>query len=99
MRASFSPTRRHAPRPACPVPPLRLKPLAAALSALCALAAPLHARTARDLSARMHVDGYTNDFASDESVFGIDPRSGLPQESGTDSPWANNDLTQMRVTW
>jgi hypothetical protein len=78
---------------------LRFPLVPAALAALSLLATPANATTARDLSARMRVDGYTNDFAADEKVFGTDPRSGLPQESSTDSPWANNDLTQIRVTW
>ena len=79
---------------------MRLRTLLIALAALGSLAAPAAALTARDLSARMHIDGYTNDFVDgDESVFGIDPRSGLPQESHTDSYWQNNELYQIRITW
>ena len=79
---------------------LRLRLLPAALVALSALAAPVSALTARDLSARVHLDGYTNEFVpGDEDVFGIDPRSGLLQESRTDSPWTNNEIYQIRVTW
>ena len=79
---------------------MRLRTLTAAFAALCLLAAPSHARTARDLSARMHIDGYTNDFITgDEDMFGIDPRSGLLQESLNDSPWQNNEITQLRITW
>ncbi len=82
---------------------LRLRTYVAALAALSALAAPSlsHAKTARDLSARMNIDGYTDEFiARDEDVFGSDPQTGKLQESRTDSKWGeNNELYQIRITW
>jgi hypothetical protein len=79
---------------------LRLRSLIAAAAVLCALAAPSFARTARDLGGRMTIDGYTSDFLpGDEDVFGYDPASGLLRESPNDSPWANNEVTQIRITW
>src|SRR5262249_38300353 len=73
--------------------PLRLLPLPAVLAATCALAGPALALTARDLSGRIDIDGYTSEFIpADEDVFGIDPRSGQLQESVNDSPWQNNEI-------
>ena len=79
---------------------MRLRTLFATLAALTALASAAHALTARDLSGRMRIDGYTKEFITgDEDVFGIDPRSGLDQESRTDSKWTNNEVYQIRITW
>jgi hypothetical protein len=80
---------------------LRLRILLAALAALCALAAPAVAKTARDLSGRMHIDGYTDEFiTNDEDVFATDPQSGKLQESHSDSKWGeNNEIYQIRITW
>lgn len=67
-----------------------------------ALALPVaaaHARTARDLNARMRIDGYVTDFVpGDEEVFGLDLR-GVPQEARDDSKWQNNEVYQIHVTW
>lgn len=58
------------------------------------------ATTARDLSARMRVDGFTSDFAGDEFVFGFNAAAGAPQEAPDDSRWGvNNDINQIRITW
>jgi hypothetical protein len=57
------------------------------------------ARTARDLGARMRIDGYSSDFVPvDEDVFGLSA-SGLPQEARDDSKWANNEIYQIHLTW
>lgn len=71
------------------------------MPALCValLATPAFARTARDLNARMRIDGYSSDFvAGDEDVFGLSA-SGLPQEARDDSKWQNNEIYQIHVTW
>ena len=61
---------------------------------------PAFARTARDLSARMRIDGYTSEFvADDEIVFGVDTLRALPQELSDDSKWQNNELDQIHLTW
>lgn len=63
-------------------------------------AAPAHATTARDLSARMRVDGFTDDFTDDEKVFGFIAGTDEPEEPADDSKWGvNEDLNQIRVTW
>jgi hypothetical protein len=65
-----------------------------------AVAAPAGARTARDLSSRMRIDGFTSDFADSERVFGVNPSLEEPEESTTDSQWGeNNDVNQIRITW
>ncbi len=82
------------------VPPVRLRTLLPLSAALLTLATAVHARTARDLSARMRIDGYTTEFiAGDEDVFGTDPQRGILQEPRDDSKWQNNEVYQVRVTW
>ncbi|MEO5616823.1 MAG: hypothetical protein ABIS67_03550 [Candidatus Eisenbacteria bacterium] len=67
--------------------------------ALALLASGADARTARDLSSRMRIDGYSSDFASgDEAVFGLDTR-GIAQEARDDSKWQNNEVYQIHLTW
>ncbi len=62
-------------------------------------AIPASARTARDLGARMRVDGYSSDFIpADEDVFGL-TAGGVPQEARDDSKWQNNEIYQIHVTW
>ncbi len=59
-----------------------------------------HGSTARDLSARFTVDGFTNDFAADEAVFGFNGPRNVPEESTSDSKWGpDNDVWNLRVTW
>ena len=71
----------------------------ALLLALVIPAAPAHARTARDLNARMRIDGYVTDFVpGDEDMFGLDA-SGAPEEARDDSKWQNNEVYQVRLTW
>lgn len=62
---------------------------------------PASARTARDLSARMRIDGYSAEFiAGDEDVFGLDSIRQVPQEPRDDSKWgANNEIHQIHLTW
>jgi hypothetical protein len=71
-----------------------------ALSLALALSASgADARTARDLSARMRIDGYSSDFApGEEAVFGLDSR-GIAQEARDDSKWQNNEVYQIHITW
>lgn len=79
---------------------MRIRISLVAFACLLAAASTSHAKTGRDLSTRMRIDGYTNEFIpGDEDVFGIDPRSGQDQESRSDSKWANNEIYQIRVTW
>lgn len=60
---------------------------------------PAAARTARNLDARMRVDGYSSDFVpGDEDVFGLTV-SGVPQEARDDSKWQNNEVHQVHITW
>lgn len=74
--------------------------LLCALAAITLAAPPSFAVTARDLSARMRVDGFTTDFTSDEAIFGVDPATGAPEEAVDDSKWGvNNDLNQIRISW
>lgn len=74
--------------------------LLCALAAITLAAPPSFAVTARDLSARMRVDGFTTDFTSDEAVFGVDSARALPEEAVDDSKWGvNNDLNQIRISW
>ena len=55
--------------------------------------------TARDLSGRIKIDGFTNDFSDDEKIFGFNAAQGLPEEASDDSKWDNNDISQIRITW
>ncbi len=75
------------------------RPLAVLLlAALCA--APAAAVTARDLSPRIRVDGFTNDFTDDEKIFGFNSAANAPEEATDDSRWGvNDDLNQIRITW
>lgn len=62
-------------------------------------APPASARTARDLNARMRIDGYTTDFVpADEDVFGL-TAAGVAEEARDDSKWQNNEVYQIHVTW
>lgn len=64
------------------------------------LASPALAVTARDLSARIRIDGFTNDFTEDESVFGVNAEASALEEATDDSRWGvNNDINQIRITW
>jgi len=82
-------------------PPIPVIPrLLCSLVAITLAAAPALAATARDLSARIRVDGFTADFTADEAVFGSAPGTGLIEEAVDDSRWGvNNDLNQIRITW
>ena len=78
---------------------MRVRLLAASLLAAL-LAIPALAVTARDLSARIRIDGFTNDFTADESVFGFNAELGAAEEAVDDSKWGvNNDLNNIRITW
>ncbi len=64
--------------------------------------------TGVDLSGRIVIDGYSEDFEADESLF-IDTlidvnNDGIPevvsQERDNDSKWGfNNDINQVKITW
>ena len=78
-----------------------MRRLAAVLATLSLLGAPslVGAVTARDLSARIKIDGYTGDFTDDETIFGVNPDGSL-QEATDDSKWGvNDDINQIRITW
>ena len=54
--------------------------------------------TGEDLSSRITIDGYTDDFDSDEAIL-IDSL-GNKLEYNTDSFWGeNNDIRMIDVTW
>lgn len=56
--------------------------------------------TARDLSGRMRVDGFTTEWTDDEKVFGFNPEANAPEEATDDSRWGvNNDINQIRISW
>jgi hypothetical protein len=86
---------------------VHLRRLPHALALATALAAALgasgsHATTARDLGARLRIDGNTSEWAAGEAVFGyrVTAEDSLPEEASDDSRWGvNNDLNQIRVTW
>ncbi|MFH1681156.1 MAG: hypothetical protein ABIH26_10990 [Candidatus Eisenbacteria bacterium] len=69
---------------------------------------PALATTGTDLSNRITIDGYSDDFTEDEVVF-IDTLidvngDGIPevvaQERNNDSKWGfNNDINQIKITW
>ncbi|OGF13017.1 MAG: hypothetical protein A2W00_11890 [Candidatus Eisenbacteria bacterium RBG_16_71_46] len=65
------------------------------------LAAPVTASTARDLSGRMRLDGFTDEYTAGEVVFGRNAAAGnVPEEADDDSKWGtNNDIRQLRITW
>jgi hypothetical protein len=70
------------------------------VAALTVLAASAHALTARDLSGRVRIDGFTGDFTADERIFGYNETFEEPEEGLADSKWGeNNDLNQIRITW
>lgn len=72
----------------------------ASLLLLCAFASPAAATTARDLSARIRVDGSTAEYTDDEKMFGANPLTGALEEAVDDSKWGvNEDLNQIRVSW
>jgi hypothetical protein len=73
---------------------------AVAIAVVTPIAPPAFAVTARDLSARMRIDGYTTEFVpGDEDVFGIDSTRGVQQEARDDSKWQNNEVYNIRITW
>lgn len=58
------------------------------------------ATTARDLSSRLRIDGFTNDYSPDETMFGFNTGANAPEEASDDSRWGvNNDITQVRLSW
>jgi len=60
---------------------------------------PAQARTARDLSGRMRIDGYSGEFIpGDEDVFGYNSK-GVFEEPSDDSKWQNNEVYQIHLTW
>ena len=68
--------------------------------AVLALAVPALATTARDLSSRLRIDGFTNDFAPDEIVFGFNPDANAPEEASDDSnanPWVKPMLRTINA--
>lgn len=85
--------------PRNPFPP-RLPVLFSAALILGLTISRASAATRVDLSDRMVVDGITNEWQSDESLFQINEETGGLEESLSDSEWGfNNDLNQIRVTW
>lgn len=79
--------------------PLRPTPLLGAALLLALTALPVSARTARDLSARMRIDGYTSEFVpGDEDVFGYNAK-GEFEEPADDSKWQNNEIYQIHLSW
>ena len=69
---------------------------------------PLYAVTGDDLTDRIIIDGYSEDFELDESIFGITLRDvsgdGIPEEVAeerlNDSKWGfNNDINQIKISW
>ena len=63
-------------------------------------APPATATTARDLSSRFRIDGFTNDYSPDEIMFGFNTAANAPEEASDDSRWGvNNDITQVRLSW
>jgi len=78
---------------------LRHAALILLVAALPGAAQPAAAATARDLSGRIRIDGFTSDYTDSEKIFGINP-NGQPQEATDDSKWGvNNDINQIRITW
>ncbi len=68
--------------------------------ALLLLASPSPAETARDLSARIRIDGFANEWTAGERLFELNRDLNLPEEATDDSKWGpNNDINQVRVTW
>ena len=64
------------------------------------LPSPGLAATARDLSERMVIDGFTTEFTEQEALFGVNPSRNTFEESAADSKWGpDNDLNQIRITW
>lgn len=56
--------------------------------------------TGRDLSDRIVIDGITDEWQLDESLFQSNEETGSLEESLSDSEWGfNNDLNQIRLTW
>lgn len=59
----------------------------------------LQAETAEDLSERIVIDGYSQDFSADEALFIKEPLDSC-QELNDDSWWGEyNDVRQLKVTW
>ena len=81
------------------------RPLAATVAALFLFASPFwapcsRAATARDLSPRIAIDGFTGEWAADEQLFGYNATLKMLEEPTDDSKWGtNNDISQVRVTW
>ena len=99
MRCGFLPRPRDSPLSTRPFEPA-LRRLLLAILLLTALApASAWCVTARDLSSRIRIDGFTNDFSDDEKIFGFNTAAGLPEEASDDSKWDNNDINQIRITW
>ncbi|GJM45549.1 MAG: hypothetical protein DHS20C21_23910 [Gemmatimonadota bacterium] len=75
------------------------------LTAACSLAivSNADARTAGRLANRIVVDGITDEWEPDESLFQLnvsDPGNPVLEESLSDSKWGfQNDINQVRVTW
>ncbi|MBM3321131.1 MAG: hypothetical protein FJY73_10690 [Candidatus Eisenbacteria bacterium] len=72
------------------------------------LVLPALATTGADLSNRIAIDGYSNDFEADEFVFvdtlidvnGDGILEVVAQERDNDSKWGfNNDINQIKITW
>jgi hypothetical protein len=72
------------------------------------LVLPALATTGADLTNRIAIDGYSNDFEADEVVFvdtlidvnGDGVLEVVAQERDNDSKWGfNNDINQIKVTW
>jgi hypothetical protein len=60
----------------------------------------VRAVTGTDLSDRIVVDGVTDEWMLDESLFQVNDETGGLEEPLSDSEWGfNNDLNQIRITW
>jgi hypothetical protein len=74
-------------------------PALALVCALLAMSATARATTAPHLSTRIVLDGNTQDFEADETIFGPNGAH-TSVEPATDSKWGSNEeLTGIRITW
>ncbi len=63
------------------------------------LAPSARATTAIDLTDRIVVDGFANEYDDDETLFQLSP-AGVREESTIDSQWGRfNDINNIRLTW
>ncbi len=81
------------------VPSLAAPLLVLAVLLLAVAPRPVRADTGLDLSGRMVIDGFANEYQDDETLFQLTPE-GFPEESSIDSQWGRfNDINNIRLTW